>query len=277
MSDLINNRELSVIIWVAIFMGWTLSKSDIRKSIIQIFRIVFSFKLLIPLLIMSIYVLIFTFLLFQWNLWSFTDSKSLIIWYFGVAIILFYSVNDIGKENIFFEKLLFGSFTVIAIVEFFVNLHPFALWIELLLFPTLSILIMVKIFSESKDEYTQAKKLVDSILTVIGIILFIIIVRQAVSDFSTFANYGNIKSYFLPIVYSIAIVPFIYLFALIVNYESIYKRLKICNPNSALINYSFFRIILNFNIRLFNLLRWSQRAGLLKITNKSDVKELIRK
>ena len=90
-------------------------------------------------------------------------------------------------------------------------------------------------------------------------------------------NLENVKSFLLPIAYSILLIPLIYFYALIVNYETIFIRIKINNPESDLINYFLFKIFITFNIRLFSLVNWSNSVGFLKVNEKREVNELLNK
>jgi len=274
-DNIINNRELSVVVWIGLLMIWILSKREIWKSVGNVIIKALTPKLLIPILFMAMYLVICIYGLFRFNVWDFNNSKGFIHWFVGVAIVTFYSIIDIEESSQFFKKLVFSNLTVIAFVEFFTNFHPFPFIIEFFLFPIIMILAITKLFAADKPEFKPIQKPVDILLSIYGVIVILYSLIYVYLDYSTLINIENIKSILLPIAYTIFLLPFIYLFALFVNYETIYTRLKIANKNTSNVRYSFFRVFLYFNFRLNKLIGWSKRAGFLKVFNRSDIDELL--
>ncbi len=230
LSQIVNSREMSAIIWITLFLMWVIS-----------------------------------------------DLKGLLLWFFGIAIIVFVNLADIKDNKKFFRNIVLGSLTIAALTEFIVNCYSFSLPVELVLFPTISFLTLTRAFSENKDGYKITLKVFDSILAIFGFVIIFFTLKQLYINYLTMLNLENVKSFLLPIAYSILLIPLIYFYALIVNYETIFIRIKINNPESDLINYFLFKIFITFNIRLFSLVNWSNSVGFLKVNEKREVNELLNK
>ncbi len=75
-------------------------------------------------------------------------------------------------------------------------------------------------------------------VVMLGLSLFDII-----TDFNSFVNYSNFKSFLLPIILSITFIPFAYLLALHMNYEMLFVRLRIFLKNNKNLRFAKFRIL----------------------------------
>lgn len=88
--EIFNNREKAIIIWLLIAIFFMMFKEDIRKSMLNILKILFS-KLLFVFLAMFLYVAATVFLLHEIGFWQFTMLKSTIFWIFSVALIMLFN------------------------------------------------------------------------------------------------------------------------------------------------------------------------------------------
>lgn len=90
----------------------------------------------------------------------------------------------------------------------------------------------------------------------------------------------NLKTLILPPLLTVAFIPFVYLFALIITYETLFVRLSIFNKNNPdLIKFTKHKIILAYHLNLLELNRFAKESNqdLMKIKTREDVINMVKK
>ena len=85
------------------------------------------------------------------------------------------------------------------------------------------------------------------------------------------------RDFFLPILLSFALLPFIYMMALFALYETFFIRIGSANKGSDVVQYAKRKVLVACNINLSKLNRVSRKAGYPKASNKNDVLEWFKK
>lgn len=92
---------------------------------------------------------------------------------------------------------------MILVLEFILNFYTFSLYIELLLFPVMTFLVLMYEFSNTEGKYVLVQKIFGFILSLIGIILIIITLENLFNNFNGFIAYSTFTKFILPIVLTI--------------------------------------------------------------------------
>ena len=121
-TDIFNNREMAIILWLLIFLIWVLTFKDIRSSIHSFGGTLFQKLFIIAFLAMSIYVGLILLLYFYLHLWDLTMVKETIYWFFGTALVLSFNVNNANDDEDYYKKILLNKVKFILILEFIINL-----------------------------------------------------------------------------------------------------------------------------------------------------------
>jgi hypothetical protein len=148
---------------------------------------------------------------------------------------------------------------------------------ELILVPIVTLVVMLKAVAELKPEHKQVETILDYALRLFGIGLIILTFHNATVDFQSFATPRNLRDLLLPPVFTIAFLPFIYLVALFMKYESVFIRIDFFNDNSELAGYAKRRILAACHFNLRNLNKFSKKVGMLRVSSRDDVLAFIRK
>lgn len=280
LTDLFNNREIAIFVWILIFSILALSIKSIRSSINSIFGNLFQKKIMIILILMIIYVNLIIQLGFRFQLWDFTMVKDTIYWFFGSALVLFFSVDNAKDDEDYFKKILLNNVKFILILEFIINLYAFSFWFEMILIPSITIFAIMSAVAETQNKFASVKKVLDFILASYGIGLVIFAVLNTASDYNILFNNTNLTTFLLPPILTISFLPFIYFFALYMAYEILFVNLSIyIGKDKSLLHFAKRKI---FQICLFRLnniqkLKRDYLRDLLIIREREDVLNLVRK
>lgn len=230
-----NNRELSLIFWLSFIMVGSLFYKKARNSIYSILENIFSKKIFFSVFSMFLYVVFIIFLFYKAHIWDIAMLKDTIVWFFGFALIILINSNKANEGKDFFKKILLDNFKLILIFEFIINFYSFSFITELFLLPILFVIIIVNTFMGYKKEYGVLNKKIDTVLVSISIYFFIFSLVNIVNNFDTFIKIAVLKSFLLPMVLTVLLLPFIYFFAKYMKYETNKIRQKYLHKN---INYS---------------------------------------
>ncbi len=140
MSEIFNNREVAIGVWLGIILVWSLSNSGMRQAINHLIKIALSKKLVGVYLLLGLITSLLCYLLNVIDLWSLEQLKNTIYWYFGIAIISLFQVIKDTENPTYFNDLVVNNFKFIVLIEFIISFYTFGLWLELIFVPILFII-----------------------------------------------------------------------------------------------------------------------------------------
>lgn len=277
---LFTTREQAIIIWIAVFLIWSLFQKNLRNSIAGLLRAFFQKKILAAFMMMIFYVGLTVCLLFRIHLWDTLLLKDTIFWIVGTAFILFLNLNKTAEDKDYFKKILFDNLKLILIFTFLINFYTFPLIAELLSLPIIVLIAAMSAYAGTKKEYLPAKKFVDFLLSAWGVFLAIYVIARIFGSYQTLLMTDNLLAFLLPILLTSAIVPFLYGFAVYMAYESLFSRIDflIGKNNKQLASFGKRKILKTFMFNLKKINKFSKNSGvqLLKINKEEDLIALIR-
>lgn len=286
MSDILfllntlNGREKALLVWLVIFILWALSQKNIRKSLFGVLKSFFQIKIVSVFIAMFAYIFLILWLFYNVQIWNFELTKDIVFWIFGSAVVLLMNINKATQDDNYFKKVLKDNLQLIVVLEFVIALYSFNFWIEMIFVPVMFLIFAMGSVTELKKEYLQVKKMIDFILSTIGIFLIIFAICQIANDYQSFVSLNNLRSFMLPPLLSFAFVPFLYIFALIMSYETLFVRLDFFLKNDkSLAKFAKTEI---FHLCLFNLKRLNKfvresSSDLLNLKDKNDIINMVSK
>jgi len=268
-----NNREIVLIIYLLIFISWTLTQKKIRESIFNIIKVLTSRSIFLSIMALLLYVSLIIYGLYFFKFWDFSMLKDSVYWTFGVGFIMMMNSNEAIKEEHYFKKILQDNFKLLLILEFIVGLYVFDLITEFILMPFVIFFSLVLAYTEIYKEYSQIKNLLQIVLGIIGTGYLIYSGYMIYRDLNEFASYDTIKSFLFPILMTILFIPFAYFYALYMHYESLFVRLRFSlKDDRAFRRYAKKRILISVNLSLSRLKRFSPGFLFNNCKSKDDIK-----
>jgi hypothetical protein len=185
-------------------------------------KLLFS-KTISPILCgMVAYVSLIIFVLYKVHFWNITLLKDSIVWLLGVGFIMFINANKALKDDYYFKEILKENIKLTIIIEFVINLYVFSLPVEIFLLPTITGLALFQLVSQKDEKNELFTKFLNSVLSILGLIIISYVSYKLMSDFKGFFSISNLKSFLLPVFLTLAYIPFIYGVALFMLYQEFF-------------------------------------------------------
>lgn len=272
----IDNRETALAVWLCIALAWMIYKNEVRKSLIIVLKTFFLKPILISIFLMSSYILSMVLLLSWIGIWNESQLKTTLVWSITVGLILLFRVNKISNDKTFFTKAIRENFKLTIIIDFIMNLNVLSFWIEFILIPIMVVITGVLAITERDEKYIDVQKLMTIIVSIIGWSLFVYASWQVYIHFNKIATLETLRSFIIPILFSILYLPFIYLAIVYMAYENVFVRLQFVIKDASLHKYAKQQLLLQlmFNIQLLPI--WLKAAWTRDLNTQAEINDLIR-
>jgi len=237
MDDLFNNREVALGVWAIGLLAFASSKELVRKSFADVLKSALVPKIILPLLLSFIPTALVVTGLAYFNLWDMTVLKETIYWAIGTALVMFGSVNKVSSVKGLYKQTAKDTLKVVIFLEFFVGFYVFPFWIELLLVPFVTLVILLSVVADYQKgkEHEFTKKFLKGFTAVVGIVILLCALIAFINNPKPLFTYQNLELFLLPIILSFTYTASVYFVALYSKYELVFNRidhfLKLSNSN----------------------------------------------
>lgn len=223
--SILSTREWATLLWGCIFMLYVLWHREIRKSLWNVIVIFFDKKLRILWEIILLYVLAITMVFCYLPIWENIYIKDIIIWFLFSGLI--YCMNAVSSEadETYIKKILKDNLKFTMILEFLMSTFTFNIWIELAIIPVITIITVMNVIAERKEEYKNVHKLLDSVLAIAGFWIFYETIKIGINEYKQLNIINTLVSFIIPIAYLILIIPLEYALELYSKYELLFLRM----------------------------------------------------
>jgi hypothetical protein len=170
---------------------------------------------------------------YEFGVWTPNMTKHTLIWLLGPALVLVANLARAWEEERFFRITAKGTLAASAVLAVVVNFCILSLPAELVLQPFLAFLVMAEVFAPSRDEFRQAKRLIDFLLGLAGFALFACGVTRLVRGSMAEGISAAAGELLLPAALTVAVLPFVFALALYAAYESTFARVRIMTRNET--------------------------------------------
>lgn len=277
MREMFSNREISIIIWLTIFLLFAFTKKGILKSFGHLVSTFFQQKIIDTVLLMIIYVELLVLELALIEFWELPLLKDTILWTAFVGFLLLMKTNKINSEKGYLNSILKDSLKGIILIEFIANFYNFSLVAELILIPIMTIVGVSQVFTQDKPEHKSVEKLFSGITSLFGVVVLIYTIYKISQEFGEFANLLTLKGFLLPIILTILYLPFLYFVALWSLYEVMIIRLGSQLKKEKHKRYLKKRMFMTFLFNRKKLRKFQKEMGFEPIMNKKDINHTLKK
>lgn len=230
LKEILSNRELATIVWIAIFIILFGFKKEVRKSILSLIKAFFVTSILSVILLLAIYTFGSVLILKHYGFWDLTLIKDTIFWFVGFAFMTLFKL-DKAKQSSFFFNLLKDSFKLTIFLEFFLNFYTFSFITEMIIIPIFTTIFLMNLVSQNKDEYKPVNNLTSKIIGFVGLSYFGFALYKIIFHNQNIFSNHNLNTLVLPVLLTVLSIPFFYFTALYSNYERLFMRVKFMNKN----------------------------------------------
>lgn len=278
--SILSTREWATLIWGCIFMLYVLCHREIRKSLWNVIVIFFDKKLRILWEIILLYVLTITMVFCYLPIWENIYIKDIIIWFLFSGLI--YCMNAVSSEadETYIKKILKDNLKFTMILEFFMSTFTFNIWIELAIIPVITIITVMNVIAERKEEYKSVHKLLDSILVIAGFWIFYETIKIGINEYKQLNIINTLVSFMIPIVYLILIIPLEYILELYSKYEVLFLRMTFKEEKDKRIRLHHRTAIFrecNFSVRKILLFQREYMIQMYALMKEDEFNQLMQK
>lgn len=278
--SILSTREWATLIWGCIFMLYVLCHREIRKSLWNVIVIFFGKKLRILWEIILLYVLTITIVFCYLPIWENIYIKDIIIWFLFSGLI--YCMNAVSSEadETYIKKILKDNLKFTMILEFFMSTFTFNIWIELAIIPVITIITVMNVIAERKEEYKNVHKLLDSVLAIAGFWIFYETIKIGINEYKQLNIINTLVSFMIPIVYLILIIPLEYLLELYSKYEVLFLRMTFKEEKDKRIRLHHRIAVLrecNFSVRKILLFQREYMIQMYALMKEDEFNQLMQK
>lgn len=253
----LDNRELSVLIWLVLVIGWSAAKSkDLRGSLVGVWRALIAWRLLIAWVLMAIYICGSVLLLHRLGVWDQPHLKITLLWSATVAMVSFVQVAPADLTA--FKNVALQNFKLTVLLDFLVNLYVFPLVVELVLVPFIALIAGVSAIAQVRH-YKEVERFTNNVFVGVGFIFIVYFAYSVYSDFGTFARIETAKNFLVPLALSILFIPFIYAGLLYATYERLFRLLHFYVKDMALSRYAKRTMVARCHVNVEKLERVRKR------------------
>lgn len=228
MDSLFNNREIAVGLWLITLILFAASKKVVRHSFADVLKHALIPKILIPLVLAFLPTTLMVLVLAHFNLWDLSVLKETIYWAIGTGLVMFGSFVDVKSVKGLYKKTAKDTFVLVVVLEFLIWFYVFPLWIELLLVPFTTLIVLLATVAKYQkiDGIELTRKVLNWIQVFTGLAIIIFAIIALIGNPEPLFTYQNLELFLLPIVLSFTFVPSVYLLALYSKYELVFNRIN---------------------------------------------------
>jgi hypothetical protein len=259
-TEALNSREWATLTWAVIAVLWMLTRTEIRASLFNVIRVAFGRTIVAPATVMLAYIAAVVFAASRIGLWEVRLVGATLAWIVASALLGFFKVLRIPEERHYFRAALRRSFEIAALVDAYVNLFVLPFWAELILIPSVTLLAALVAVAEvspelAGKEYDTTRSCLKSLIGVLGVVLLLYATIHVANDLSGSSGLSRLgKSLILPFWLNLALIPFMFLLAIRVVYETAFVTLGFSgNATKASVRRAKLALMLSVGARPFVL------------------------
>jgi len=211
-----NTRERAYVVVGICLVIFCLINKDIRKSLLNVLKLVFTWIIGRALLFLLIYSVLIVWLLYSNNIWEVSYLTITLIWFIFTACDIFFNIMSYTKDPSLFKSLVYKQFWITAIVWFWVNFFTFPLRYEIIIICVVILLSMViawfTYIKENKNE--KFAWYFENILNFVLLFVAISWLFKILINYQEFFTFDNLLIYLIPVLLTVFVVPFFYLLCL---------------------------------------------------------------
>ena len=285
MNEYLSNREIATAVWALIITVAALflpKAKDIRKCLKSLITQAFARKFNIVYSFTLGYIVLILFGLSKIGLWDLKQFKTTFLWIVLSAIPTIFKTNSFKDREITFKSLVFDNFKLAVIVEIIVSAYVFGIIVELIMIPSVAVLVILIAFCENNQ--SQDTRVVHRFLNTLMIIIVFLLILHAFyglyTDPKVLLTKQTLFDFLLPIILTITFIPFLYFLMVYSIYESTFISLNRFIKDPPLRKRAKSKAVILFNFRTDLLERWKKYAICKNINSHNEIdsslKEILR-
>lgn len=237
--DIFSTRELATAFWVGailIAVGMAIvTNKKIRQGFIGVLKCFFNRKLRKLWEIYFLYIGIITLMFSRSPIWKNIYLKDIILWtlFSGLTICMNAVAGEADEKYI--SKVLKDNIRFTVVTEFLLSTFTFSFWVELIIIPITTVIVLFDTVAEHKSDAIAVHKLLQDVIAFVGLCVILQTVRVGILEYRELNVINTLVSFFIPIVYLLLVTPLEYAFELYSKYEMLFIQMHFKEPSDKMV------------------------------------------
>ena len=237
--DIFSTRELATAFWVGailIAVGMAIvTNKKIRQGFIGVLKCFFNRKLRKLWEIYFLYIGIITLMFSRSPIWKNIYLKDIILWtlFSGLTICMNAVAGEADEKYI--SKVLKDNIRFTVVTEFLLSTFTFSFWVELIIIPITTVIVLFDTVAEHKSDAIAVHKLLQDVMAFAGLCVILQTVRVGILEYRELNVINTLVSFFTPIVYLLLVTPLEYAFELYSKYEMLFIQMHFKEPSDKMV------------------------------------------
>lgn len=237
--DIFSTRELATAFWVGailIAVGMAIvTNKKIRQGFIGVLKCFFNRKLRKLWEIYLLYIGIITLMFSRFPIWKNIYLKDIILWtlFSGLTICMNAVAGEADEKYI--SKVLKDNIGFTVVTEFLLSTFTFSFWVELIIIPITTVIVLFDTVAEHKSDAIAVHKLLQDVMAFAGLCVILQTVRVGILEYRELNVINTLVSFFIPIVYLLLVTPLEYAFELYSKYEMLFIQMHFKEPSDKMV------------------------------------------
>ena len=237
--DIFSTRELATAFWVGailIAVGMAIvTNKKIRQGFIGVLKCFFNRKLRKLWEIYLLYIGIIKLMFSRFPIWKNIYLKDIILWtlFSGLTICMNAVAGEADEKYI--SKVLKDNIGFTVVTEFLLSTFTFSFWVELIIIPITTVIVLFDTVAEHKSDAIAVHKLLQDVMAFAGLCVILQTVRVGILEYRELNVINTLVSFFIPIVYLLLVTPLEYAFELYSKYEMLFIQMHFKEPSDKMV------------------------------------------
>jgi hypothetical protein len=248
-----DTRQLATLILATSFLAVMAIHPGVRESYWQILRQFVQPAIWLPFVLYGSWLAGLHWLALKVGLWNPQLLGESIFW--GIAsgaALLVLSATQAPKKDNFFRDRLWDTVKFGAFLGFFLNVKSLNLIGELLLQPFLAVVVALQAVAAGNPRQANVRRLMGGVLAITGLTLLTYTIVYVVRDWTQINRLLEIRKLLMPVWLTLCSMPFVFGFALLAAYSSLFGRMKAGTDSKPLVR-ARLGVMLGLRTRLLDI------------------------
>lgn len=220
-------REWASITLFTLFLLYSVRAKSVRKSMIRVLKAFLHWKILLPIICAQIYLSVFAYVLYKNEFWNTAILRETIFFLLYTSISLIFKYNSNSQRIASVKGIVEDTIKATLIVEFYLNIHTFSYWIELIIQFLLAFLFLLgAVNKRDTQELEKTYGCTQTLFYCLSISLLVYSIYLSGEQWRENFSSQNIISLLFPIIATLAYWPFLYILSVIKVYEEWFVTLR---------------------------------------------------
>ena len=221
-------------ILIAVGMAIVTNKK-IRQGFIGVLKCFFNRKVRKLWEIYFLYIGIITLMFSRFPIWKNIYLKDIILWtlFSGLTICMNAVAGEADEKYI--SKVLKDNIGFTVVTEFLLSTFTFSFWVELIIIPITTVIVLFDTVAEHKSDAIAVHKLLQDVMAFAGLCVILQTVRVGILEYRELNVINTLVSFFIPIVYLLLVTPLEYAFELYSKYEMLFIQMHFKEPSDKMV------------------------------------------